>query len=371
MKKMKKLLSLLLVFALAMSLCACSEAEDVLVPIENIKDVITENVNLDEINGENIQDTIDKIGEFIEDVEKAQDTLENMPEITPDSEMSWEEWFEWVDSAVGDFLENPEYNGQPYYVVNDNMPFFTDEDKVTDAFETYSELDSLGRCGVAYANICKKLMPTEERGDISSVYPSGWKYNGKSNNNEYDTALVNGGRIYNRCHLIGFQLAGENDNKLNLITGTRYMNVDGMLPFENMIDDYVEATNNHVLYRVTPVYEADELVCRGVMMEAWSVEDDGEGICFNIFCYNVQPGIEIDYATGENWLADESPVYEANDDYHSDAEMTYVLNTNSKKFHYEHCDSASQMSEKNKQVVTATRDELVNQGYTACGACKP
>ena len=187
----------------------------------------------------------------------------------------------------------PEYSGDPYVVLQDNWPDFDAGDLTTEAFETYSELDSLGRCGVAYANICLEIMPTEPRGDIGQVKPSGWQ------TAKYD--CVDGKYLYNRCHLIGYQLAGENANKQNLITGTRYMNVTGMLPFENMVDDYVEETENHVLYRVTPVFVGDNLVASGVQMEAFSVEDEGEGICFNVFVYNVQPGIVIDYATGESW----------------------------------------------------------------------
>lgn len=193
--------------------------------------------------------------------------------------------------------EIPEYSGSPYVEINGNVPYFTDEDLTTEAFETYSELDELGRCGTAYANICRELMPTEPREDIGRVKPTGWK------SVRYDN--VNGGSLYNRCHLIGFQLAGENANELNLITGTRYMNVDGMLPFENMVADYAKETGNHVLYRVTPVFEDTELVARGVLMEALSVEDGGEGVLFNVYVYNVQPGIGIDYATGDNWLLEE------------------------------------------------------------------
>ena len=191
----------------------------------------------------------------------------------------------------------PEYSGDLYVVINENQPSFPEEDKNTDAFEQYSELDILGRCGAAYANLGQELMPTEDRESISSVKPSGWVQG------SYD--FVDGKSLYNRCHLIGFQLAGENANELNLITGTRTMNTQGMLPFENMVADYIDETNHHVLYRVTPVYDGTDLVARGVQMEAWSVEDDGEGICFNVFCYNVEPGVEIDYATGENWLAEE------------------------------------------------------------------
>lgn len=187
----------------------------------------------------------------------------------------------------------PEFTDQPYVVINNNVPFFTDEEKETaDAFEYYSNLDDLGRCGVALANVCKELMPTGERGNIGQVKPTGWQ------TEKYDH--VDGKYLYNRCHLIGFQLTGENANEKNLITGTRYMNVDGMLPFENMIDDYVDETENHVLYRVTPVFEGEELVARGVLMEAYSIEDQGEGICFNVYVYNNQPGVVIDYATGDS-----------------------------------------------------------------------
>ena len=182
----------------------------------------------------------------------------------------------------------PAWSGEPYVAVDGNQPDFPEEDMTSVSFETYSELDTLGRCGVAYANVGQDLMPTEDRESISSVTPSGWI------NREYD-----GEYLYNRCHLIGFQLTGENANEENLITGTRYMNVDGMLPFENLVADYVKETDNHVLYRVTPVFEGQNLVASGVQMEAWSVEDEGEGVCFNVYVYNVQPGITIDYATGE------------------------------------------------------------------------
>lgn len=202
---------------------------------------------------------------------------------------------------IGITLNNlPEFQGEddPFVAINNNEPNFDDSDKTTEAFETYSDLDSLGRCGVAYANICQEIMPTQKRGDISSIRPTGWK------NKKYDTSLVDGAYLYNRCHLIGHQLAGEDANEKNLITGTRYFNVDGMLPFENMVADYVKETNNHVLYRVTPIYDGNNLVAKGVQMEAYSVEDDGEGVQFNVFVYNVQPGITIDYATGENKLSE-------------------------------------------------------------------
>lgn len=184
----------------------------------------------------------------------------------------------------------PEYAGDAYVVLNHNKPNFTDEEITLKAYETYSELDELGRCGVAMACIGESLMPTSEREDISEVLPSGWQWI------KYDT--IEGEYLYNRCHLIGFQLAGENANEKNLITGTRYMNISGMLPFENEVAEYIRATGNHVMYRVTPIFEEDNLVASGVQMEAWSVEDEGKGICFNVYIYNVQPNIKIDYATG-------------------------------------------------------------------------
>ena len=194
--------------------------------------------------------------------------------------------------------EIPEFSGKPYVVINDNVPFFTEDELALEPFEEYDELDSLNRCGVTFACISPELMPTGDRGDIGSVYPSGWVQA------KYD--IVDGGYLYNRCHLIGFQLTAENANKRNLITGTRYMNVVGMLPFENMVADYIRETRDNVLYRVTPIFEGSNLVASGVLMEGMSVEDNGEDICFCVYVYNVQPGITIDYETGESWLSDKN-----------------------------------------------------------------
>lgn len=194
-----------------------------------------------------------------------------------------EDWF----SSVGEF------DGEPYCVVNGNVPFFTDEELTDESFETYGEMDYLERCTACTASIGRDLMPTEERGYIGYVKPSGWQ------NEKYD--FVDGKYVYNRCHLIGYQLTGENDTRENLITGTRYMNVEGMLPFENEVAGYIRETGNHVMYRVTPVFEGDNLLCSGVLMEALSVEDGGKGVCFNVYCYNAQPGVIIDYSTGENF----------------------------------------------------------------------
>ena len=259
-----------------------------------------------------------------------------------------------VQSAAT-LAEVPEYSGDPYVEINDNQPEFEDYELTTEAFEEYSELDELGRCGTAEACVGEETMPTEERGNISSIKPTGWK------NKDYDN--VDGGRLYNRCHLIGYQLSAENANSKNLITGTRYMNTEGMLPFENMVADYIHETGNHVMYRVTPIFEGNDLVASGVQMEAESVEDSGEGVQFNVYCYNVQPGITIDYATGDSHLSEsDSSVAE---------EKTYILNTKNSKFHLPNCSGVSQMSEKNKEEFTGTREELIQQGYEPCQRCNP
>lgn len=286
----------------------------------------------------------------------------------------------------------PAYSGKPYTAVNNNEPYFTSDDLTTEAFENYSELDSLGRCGVAYANVCLETMPTEKRGSISEVKPTGW------HSVKYDN--VDGKSLYNRCHLIGYQLTAENANQQNLITGTRYLNVDGMLPFENMVADYVKETDNHVLYRVTPIFTGDNLVADGVLMEGYSVEDEGDGICFCAYAYNVQPGITIDYATGDSWLssengnsdsssggnsavsqsaADKSGTQQAAVQTESVKETSapvstgteYILNTNTKKFHYPSCSSVKQMKASNKKEYTGSRDDLIAQGYDPCKKCNP
>ena len=178
--------------------------------------------------------------------------------------------------------------------------------------------------------------------------------------------------LYNRCHLIGYELAGENANEKNLITGTRYLNVDGMLPFENMVADYIKETGNHVLYRVTPVFSGDNLVASGVQMEAESVEDNGDGILFNVYCFNAQPGIAIDYATGDSHKDDSIVADASKSTTAAEANVqTYVLNTNTKKFHKESCNSAKSMDASNKKIYTGSRQEIIDMGYEACGVCKP
>lgn len=275
----------------------------------------------------------------------------------------------------------PAYSGKAYTSVNGNVPYFTAAELTTTSFETYSDLDTLGRCGVTYACIGQDLMPTKERGSIGMVKPTGW------HTVRYDD-LVDGKYLYNRCHLIGYQLTGENANTKNLITGTRYLNIEGMLPFENMVADYIQETNNHVLYRVTPIFEGNNLLANGVLMEGYSVEDKGAGVSYCVFAYNVQPGIEIDYATGESKLADgaqheeqktatatptPSPEPEKQEPVTGSeaSQADYILNTNTKKFHYPTCSSVNDMKEKNKQEFFGTRDEAISNGYSPCGRCKP
>ena len=256
----------------------------------------------------------------------------------------------------------PQFKGEPYYVINNNIPDVSTEDADKTYFENYASLDNLGRCGVTFACLGLETMPTEDRGEIGQVKPSGWK------TAKYD--CVDGKYLYNRCHLIGFQLSGENANERNLITGTRYMNVQGMLPFENMVADYIKETGNHVLYRVTPIFKGDELVARGVQMEALSVEDEGDGICFNVYCYNNQPGVKLDYATGDSVAFDDDPALDYGKDT-TDEKCDYVLNTNSKKIHLPDCSSAKSMSDKNREEYFGTKEALLERGYTECGQCNP
>lgn len=252
------------------------------------------------------------------------------------------------EQGVAALEDVPEYSGEPYVVLNENEPDFSEKDLTEESFETYSELDSLGRCGVAFANAGVDLMPTKERGSIGQVKPTGW------HTAKYDN--VEGKYLYNRCHLIGHQLSGEDANKKNLITGTRYMNVDGMLPFENMVADYVKETNNHVLYRVTPVFEGDNLVASGVQMEALSVEDGGEGVSFNVYVYNIQPGISIDYETGESSSEDKKAAP-------SKAQGEIRGNSKSKIYHCPGQSSYEEMKDSKNLVTFETEKEAEAAGY--------
>ena len=329
---MKQILSLLLLLSLVLSLSVGCSSE-----------------SIDRV----INDTSDIVNDIIDLVNNGTDATEPQKNLSAVS----------VDDVE-------EFAGIPYVTINGNQPAFTEDELTIQAYEFYSELDSLGRCGYTMACIGRDIMPTEKREEIGSVKPTGWQ------SVKYD--IVDGKYLYNRCHLIGFQLTGENANKENLITGTRYMNVDGMLPFENMVADYVKDTHNHVIYRVTPIFKDKELVARGVQIEAYSVEDDGEGICFNVYVYNNQPGITIDYLTGYSWLSGENPPVTTekpkaeNPTSAPDApDPSYVLNTNTKKFHFADCSSAKSMSETNKKLYTGERSALIVDGYSPCGVCKP
>ena len=259
------------------------------------------------------------------------------------------------DTYIASVNDVPPFSDVPFVKIKDNEPDFTQGQLKPNAFETYSPLDILGRCGVAFACVGKDLMPTEEREGIGQIKPSGWQ------TVKYD--IVDGKYLYNRCHLIGFQLTGENANEKNLITGTRYMNVEGMLPFEDEIADYVKKTNNHVLYRVTPVYDGANLVARGVQLEAMSVEDNGKGVCFNVYVYNNQPGITIDYTTGKSTPLD------GTQSIADDEKTQYIVNINTKKFHLPSCANAKDISKENRKEYIGTKQQLENNGYSPCKLC--
>ena len=263
-----------------------------------------------------------------------------------------------------DLSNIPDYDGKAYVELNGNVPEFSESEKTSsESFEEYGKLDLLGRCTYAVSCIGKDLMPTEKRGSIGSVKPSGWHIS------KYD--FVDGKYLYNRCHLIGYQLTAENANERNLITGTRYLNVEGMLPFENDVADYIEITNNHVYYKVTPIFEGNNLVANGVQMQAYSVEDNGQGISFNVYCYNVQPGVAIDYATGDNQAVASSSASVTSTSSDEADKKTYIVNTKTKKFHNPDCDGAKKMSSSNKKKYKGTRDSLISNGYSPCQKCNP
>ena len=274
-----------------------------------------------------------------------------------------------VSAAAFRYEDVPPFSGAAYAAVNGNVPFFEPSQITNVGTERYSRFDSLGRCGPAWASVGLELMPQTDRGDISSVTPSGW-----------NQAKVDGEWLYNRCHLIGYQLTAEDARPQNLITGTRYLNIQGMLPFENMVADYVKETGNHVMYRATPVFVGDELVCRGVLLEGLSVEDEGDGICFCVFAYNVQPGLELNYADG-SIIATSLPVGDGTIQVQPTAELvpdqpaapitaSYVGNKNTRKFHVSSCSSVADMKESNK-VPLASREEAIAEGYEPCKRCNP
>lgn len=314
-----------------------------------------------------------------------------------------------AQSAQATIADIPAYTGALCIDINHGMPGFTAQDEARGTFMQFSDLDFEGRCGTAFARIGPDTVSNEKRGDISQVHPSGWvqrKY-----------SFVDDGMLYNRSHLIAHQLCGENANEKNLITGTRTFNAVGMLYYEELVGDYVRSTGNHVLYRVTPLFAANDLVARGVQMEAKSVEDNGEAVQFNVFVYNVEPGVAIDYVTGESWESSETPQVtskgsatittaaaaradkaaagrsagsgsgtgssgsnagdghgtgsNSSNNQGTSEQQDYILNVKNKKFHKPDCSAASDISSANKQDFTGTRDQLIAKGYSPCGICKP
>ena len=356
-----------LLLALILCISACdgqgtgidSTAADTTAPMEQTTAADTTQEETEPSSEQTTQEETEPSSEQTTQEETAPET-----EPEPETEQSSEETTTEPEASI-DLSNIPAYSGSAYVALNDGVPYFTASELVTESYETYGELDALGRCTEVIACCGKDLMPTTDRGSISSVKPTGWV--------QAVYPCVNGGNLYNRCHLIGWQITGEDANERNLITGTRYFN-EAMIPFENMIADYIKETDNHVMYRVTPIFEGDNLVASGAVMEAWSVEDNGEGVCFCVYLYNVQPEVVIDYATGESYLeADGGPTTEGEQTTQPDDGLLHlVLNTSSKRVHKPDCSGVAQMAEKNKKEFTGTQeelDELLAQGYKLCGTC--
>ena len=352
-KKLKSLLSILCLIAVLLSAFAGCDSENISETTTEIAEITEESTTL--VQKEDIADNSETEKSEEKTTEKETQKVNKTESVGDDNSKA-------VLSKI------PAYSGRPFVVINDNVPSFNKYELTTKGYETYASLDSLGRCGGAVASCGREIMPeaNEERGSISSVKPSGWVQA------QYD--CVSGKYLYNRCHLLGWQLSAENANKRNLITGTRYMNTEGMLPFENMVADYIRETENHVAYRVTPVYDGNDLVASGVQMEAYSVEDDGEGICFNIFCYNVQPGVEIDYSTGKSWSVESNK--ETTKKYVEETKKPvsydiYVYSSKSDKFHYPDCRYAKTIKAENYCEYTGDRQGMINKGYSPCKNCSP
>ena len=371
-KKLLKVLIIALFFIISFCVCMGQISPETTLPEDETVET-SETIDFSESTSEEISDSTEVTTSIHEKNPEETDS-----ESEPSESISEEKAPKAVTVSGGSFNIKtiPAFSGKPYVVVNDNIPFFDEEDVTTDSYEHYSNLDRLGRCGVAVACIGQDLMPTEDRGSIGQVKPTGW------HTVKYD--CVDGKYLYNRCHLIGYQLTAENANTKNLITGTRYLNMDGMLPFENMTADYIEETGNHVLYRVTPVFEGNNLLATGVLMEAMSVEDEGDGVLFNVFCYNAQPGVKINYKNGESSLIGDSQktepdttkkkqesVSQTSSTTIEESEDTYILNTSTRKFHYPFCSSADDIKASNRREFSGNRSALIAQGYSPCKRCNP
>ena len=365
--KFKSLLSILCLIAVLLSAFAGCDSENVSESTTEIVETTLEN-QITENENEDITDNSGSSLNTDNKITEKETEKVNKAESVGD------------DNSKAVLSEIPAYSGRPYAVINDNIPSFNKYELTVKGYETYASLDSLGRCGGAVASCGREIMPKpdEERGSISSVKPSGWVQA------QYD--WVSGKYLYNRCHLLGWQLSAENANKRNLITGTRYMNTEGMLPFENMVADYIRETNNHVAYRVTPIYDANDLVASGVQMEAYSVEDEGEGICFNIYCYNVQPGVKIDYSTGRSWsdgnkvettkkpivvVPVETTKKVVEETKKPISYNTYAYSSKSDKFHYPSCRYAKTIKAENYCEYTGDRQGMIDKGYQPCKNCSP
>lgn len=355
-KPMKsRLLSVFMIFCMVCSFSGCGQ------------DASDQNNNVNE----SVSDIISQASENLAVTDEVLDESESLSDLETEKSVSNDKTTKKKAKQGIDSKHIPKFDDEPYMIVNHNEPDFSKREITEVSFERYSQLDRFGRCGVALACVGTDMMPTEKRGSIGMVKPTGW------HTVKYE--FVDGKYLYNRCHLIGYQLTGENANEKNLITGTRYMNVDGMLPFEDMVADYVKETKNHVMYRVTPVYKENNLLASGVQMEGYSVEDKGKGISFNVYCYNVQPGVKIDYKTGESStngkLVEETTkkknVAKKDNSSSSSGSTQYILNMNTHKFHDPDCGSVKIMSESNKGTYTGSREDLIEQGYEPCGNCNP
>ena len=365
---MKKALSLLIALVLCLSVCGCAT--------DNTAQISSENPQISATADSTSVVTDDLSGGAAVDPDSNPEEGQNYNKTSVSSANK-----KAAATAATTLSNIPAYSGKAYITLNNSVPLFEGVNS-SKSFESYAPLDNLGRCGVAFACIGKDLMPTQKRGDIGMIKPTGW------HTVKYD--FVDGKYLYNRCHLIGFQLSGENANKRNLITGTRYLNTEGMLPFENMVADYVKESGNHVLYRVTPIFKGNNLLASGVTIEGKSLEDNGKEICFYVYCYNVQPGVNINYADGSNAASGQTATSSKTAvssktaaqsisstktataaQSNNGTSKTYILNTNTKKFHYPACSSAKQIADKNKQTYSGDRQALINQGYAACKKCNP